>query len=84
VLSRFRLKKRVWPAVLLASGACSLLVQFDPESQACGPNDTCLEGFRCVEKRCRRQVADAGVTPQDGGTEAARWDEFSWDSMSWQ
>jgi hypothetical protein len=61
------------PALLLmlvASG-CTLLTQFDPNSQPCDSAGECLTGFACVDKICRSldggAVADAG-TDGGGGT----------------
>jgi hypothetical protein len=69
---------------LVSFNTCSLLVRFDPEQQTCGENDTCLEGYQCTNRRCKRQIVDAGTIQPDGGSSQARWDEFLWDGKPWQ
>jgi hypothetical protein len=50
----------------LAASACSVLTQFDPESQPCDLNapvsQQCLTGFHCVDGLCKKGDAlDGGV-----------------------
>jgi hypothetical protein len=47
-------------AVAFSSAACSLIVQFDPDGQPCGPNSECLAGYACSSGRCHRLATDGG------------------------
>lgn len=46
----------------LSLAACSLIVQFEPEGQACGPAGECLAGYTCVAGACTRGDAGSGCT----------------------
>ena len=48
-------------AAALFGAACSLIVQFDPEGQPCGPADTCLTGYFCSAGKCTKSSGCAGV-----------------------
>lgn len=54
--------------------SCSLLVQFDPETQPCDTGGLCADGFVCVMGTdggiCKR--SDGGVEPMDASTCAMR------------
>lgn len=51
----------------IALSGCSLIVQFDPDSQPCEANGACLSTHTCVNGICRPR-GDAGVdSPTDGG-----------------
>lgn len=50
--------------VFTALSGCSLLVQFDPDSQPCEANGACLSTHTCINGICR-PLADAGI---DAGT----------------
>lgn len=51
-------------ALLLALGACTLITSFNPEGQPCDtsalPQDQCLTGFHCENKKCVKGAADGG------------------------
>lgn len=58
------MRSRLFLLALTIGGAgCSLLVQFDPEGQPCGPSSECLAGYACVDGGCTR-----GTGGGDGGT----------------
>ena len=53
------------PVALVISG-CSLLVQFDPESQPCDADRLCLPGYLCgADNKCRSVDGGGGIG--DGG-----------------
>ncbi len=64
---------------------CSLLVRFDAEAQPCDGNMTCLDGYACVDNRCR-----LGASASDGGAQplppdaSQSWDSMQWDEGQWQ
>ena len=62
----FRLRLRhALPLAFLMSG-CSLLVQFNPESQPCDALNECLPGYQCgADKLCK--LRDGGTSLTDGG-----------------
>ncbi len=62
--------RRLGPLLFLtAMSACSLIVQFDPESQPCDASGGCADGFSCVDKLCKR--LDGGVVLDGGSTTPA-------------
>jgi hypothetical protein len=64
---------RIGPFALAAAvfgAACSLIVQFDPEGQKCGPAGECLKDYRCVGGVCTKGSGDGG-TGGDGGAGCA-------------
>src|SRR3990167_8713163 len=56
-------------AAVLGSG-CSLLVQFDPESQPCDSANQCLAGYLCSDAGLCK-ASDAGMVVDAGGTDAS-------------
>lgn len=66
-------------SLVLAAAGCSLLVQFDPETQPCDPSGGCRLGYDCVPSPdgdggvCRSRDGGAAVDGgADGGTCAPR------------
>ncbi len=57
---------------LLASGVCgcSLLVQFDPETQPCDSANACLSGYLCSDAGLCK-ASDAGSVTDAGGTDGS-------------
>ncbi|MBL8914257.1 MAG: hypothetical protein JNM17_26365 [Archangium sp.] len=60
----FGLRNALPFALILASG-CTLLTQFDPNSQPCDSAGECLPGFTCVNNVCKG--GDAGTSFDGGG-----------------
>ncbi|MFT3711404.1 MAG: hypothetical protein QM817_27540 [Archangium sp.] len=59
-----RLALTAW-FIVLTSG-CTLLTQFDPNSQPCDSAGECLAGYACIDKICKS--TDGGFVSTDGGT----------------
>ena len=62
--------RQLRPALLLllalASGACTLGLDFEEEGRACDAQGQCLEGYACVEGACERD-ATLDCAACDGG-----------------
>ncbi len=64
--------RRLGPLLALCTlWSCSLLVQFDPESQPCDSTGACLSGYTCVNNLCKAidggVLGDAGAGGGTGG-----------------
>jgi hypothetical protein len=48
------MRRRIALGLLAFCTACSLLVGFDPDGQPCDPSGACLEGYTCLDGKCRK------------------------------
>jgi hypothetical protein len=56
----------------LAATGCTLLLNFDPEGQPCGPGSACLGGYGCTPQHICSKGFDAGPSDACGGCPAGQ------------